>query len=481
MERLENGRLLLLLDSLLETGSVSLTARQLGFHPSAVSRKLAVLRKQLGDPLFSRSARGLVPTTHAEQLRPAIRLLASGIDTVFQKSEAIGTSLFDAQWNVAKKEAVPGLSFVPMNAVEGAPSSKELEKRLERFDNAVSPHERLLKYCSIISTGGGKRRTLTTDEAHDAMEAILGGKADQLQIATLLSIIQYRGVTATELAGFIRSLRKAVRNHFNVNIGVDLDWPCYASPHDQRPPWYIHAARLLSKAGYRVLLHGSSGSGSASGRHETVFGIANILVCDNAEAARLALETHNIAYVPLSSLLPQAYRLLALRGITGMRNPIHDAVYMSNPANAHTSLLGVSKASYRELHRDTAKILDDQSDLAIVSNVRGAAQINPSRSTTIFRLVNSTSVDVVANKIPHLKIDPLPYTTTLEFWQGIWTGEISDTKVEQIITSTAAAALMALSENAELAFDDVLREAERLWLSRHNNLHSHTRTSRSMS
>jgi DNA-binding transcriptional LysR family regulator len=65
--------LLLTLQVLLESHSVSATARELHLTQSAVSKALARLRAQFDDPLFLRVSKGLVPTPFARRLRRPLR------------------------------------------------------------------------------------------------------------------------------------------------------------------------------------------------------------------------------------------------------------------------------------------------------------------------------------------------------------------------------------------------------------------------
>jgi DNA-binding transcriptional LysR family regulator len=65
--------LLLTLEVLLETCSVSETARQLHLTQSAISKALGRLRLQFADPLFHRSSKGLVPTPYALRLQQPLR------------------------------------------------------------------------------------------------------------------------------------------------------------------------------------------------------------------------------------------------------------------------------------------------------------------------------------------------------------------------------------------------------------------------
>ncbi len=61
--------LLLTLQVLLETRSVSVAARELHLTQSAISKALARLRQQLDDPLFLRVSKGIVPTPFAQRLQ----------------------------------------------------------------------------------------------------------------------------------------------------------------------------------------------------------------------------------------------------------------------------------------------------------------------------------------------------------------------------------------------------------------------------
>ncbi|OZB11182.1 MAG: LysR family transcriptional regulator [Marinobacter sp. 34-60-7] len=59
--------------AVLDEGSVSRAAARLGVTQSAVSHTLDRLRQALGDPLFVKSGRGIVPTHYAVQAGPHIR------------------------------------------------------------------------------------------------------------------------------------------------------------------------------------------------------------------------------------------------------------------------------------------------------------------------------------------------------------------------------------------------------------------------
>jgi DNA-binding transcriptional LysR family regulator len=81
--------LLLVLDTVLAERSVARAARRLHVTPSAVSNALARLRGALGDPLVSRSGRGIVPTPRAAELAPTLARTLRELD------QAVSGSAFD--------------------------------------------------------------------------------------------------------------------------------------------------------------------------------------------------------------------------------------------------------------------------------------------------------------------------------------------------------------------------------------------------
>ncbi|HET8800322.1 MAG TPA: LysR family transcriptional regulator [Marinobacter sp.] len=68
--------------SVLDEGSVSRAAVRLGVTQSAVSHTLERLRQALGDPLFVKSGRGIVPTRYALQAGPHVRQILDDLQSL---------------------------------------------------------------------------------------------------------------------------------------------------------------------------------------------------------------------------------------------------------------------------------------------------------------------------------------------------------------------------------------------------------------
>ena len=76
--------LLLVLRTLLETTSVSETARRLDSSQPTVSRMLERLRRELDDPLLVKSSNAMVRTARASALRPVLDQLIEVLQEVYR-------------------------------------------------------------------------------------------------------------------------------------------------------------------------------------------------------------------------------------------------------------------------------------------------------------------------------------------------------------------------------------------------------------
>ncbi|WP_411034285.1 glycosyl transferase family protein [Shinella sp. BYT-45] len=462
-------RLLVVFDALLREGSVAKAAAGLGLQSPAVSRMLAQLRDMYGDPLFTRTARGLIPTPFAEGLRLRLRALAAETEQLVAASSgepaAAGPAAGDG-WAHRPLISAPPLSVRPSVLLQGQPTPDDFARKLAGIGHNAEPQKRLAKYIATSGSGAGRCRPLALEEAEDALGIILAGEADPVQVGALLATMQYRGVTAAEMAGSIKALRRHV-GAYDVRDGLaDLDWPAYVSPKLKSPPWFLHAARLVAMAGYRVLLHGHYGQGPDAGKLELAAETAGIPVCASLGEARAALAAGAIAYLPIGGASTQIQRLFGLYSLLEMRLPLNAAVPLLNPLGAAASLLGVSMPSRRDLLRDAAVLLGVR-DLSILGGNRDFAEFTPFRATTLFRLVGGEPADtrIAARRSVSAAPPPTAYTSR-EYWQAVWTGAARDDVAEAIVVDTAAAALLTMPACPLDTFEAARKQAAALWRGR---------------
>jgi len=96
-----NTNLLIALDALLQTHSVTEAAHQLSVTPSAASHSLRQLRELLGDPLLVRGQRGLRPTPLAESLRGPLRRALVDLQRVLQPDAALEPERMERRFVIA--------------------------------------------------------------------------------------------------------------------------------------------------------------------------------------------------------------------------------------------------------------------------------------------------------------------------------------------------------------------------------------------
>ena len=77
-------KLLECLDVLLRECNVTVSAERLNMSQGNMSNSLSRLRELLGDPLLVRTARGMVPTDHAMELRPLVQSLLRDISALLE-------------------------------------------------------------------------------------------------------------------------------------------------------------------------------------------------------------------------------------------------------------------------------------------------------------------------------------------------------------------------------------------------------------
>ncbi|WEX11032.1 glycosyl transferase family protein [Chelativorans sp. AA-79] len=458
-------RLLVALDALLVEGSVGRAARRMGLGTPAMSRLLAQLRAVYGDPILIRTGQGMVPTTFAESIRQRVRAVACEAEALL---EGLPPPLHESTARRAPVERSrpivqsPPLAMRPVLPLEGQPLPEDIARKLTDIENDADPHRRLARAIALVGGGAGRSRPLTREEAEEAFSIVLEGEADPIQIGALLIVLQYRGLTADELAGLVSAGRRHCCALPLESDAADLDWPAYLSPKSRTPPWFLHAARLVAQSGQRVLLHGQDGG---SGWLDMAVQAAGIPVCETIPEAREALAERRIAFLPVGSFAPQIRALLALYSMFEIRSPLNMLVHLLNPLGASASLLGVSNPSYPAQHRDAAQILGWR-QLAILGTRRDVAQATPFRMTPVYRLVDGVCSDGV---IPSRR-DPGGQARTalssLEYWDSMWHGRVRDERAREIIVATTAAALQVLSGSGEDRRAAAVETADALWRNR---------------
>ncbi|MBL4811063.1 MAG: glycosyl transferase family protein [Rhodobacteraceae bacterium] len=303
----------------------------------------------------------------------------------------------------------------------------------------------LAPYVKILGRGPGRSRSLTQDEANEALTLILQGAAAPEAVGAMLMLLRMKGETAAEIAGFASAARGLVRGP---NGLVGLDWPSYAAGRTRGAPWFLLAARLVAAAGHKVLVHGWNGAGTAALRAELP-GADVVLAGSVAEAVTL-LERHNIAYLSLESFAPEMHALLRLRDVFGLRSCINTVSRVMNPFGAPAAVQGVFHPPYRAIQAEAGGLLGLES-LSVIKGGGGEFERHPGkpaeadglRGGSLWSAVLPASIDDRAR----LAEGPDPATTLA----GLWAGADDDIFAEGVVLGTAALAFETLGEADPMA------------------------------
>lgn len=296
----------------------------------------------------------------------------------------------------------------------------------------------LSDHVRILGRGQGRARSLTQNEAFDAMSMMLKGAAPEA-VGAVLMLMRMKGETADEIAGFAAAAQAACPGLPT----ADLDWPSYAAGRTRGQPWFLLSAKLVAQAGHRVLLHGWNGSDPKVRDGLAAAGIA--CATSPHEAARL-IDRDGIAYLPLEHFHPALMDLLRLREVLGLRSCVNTVCRMLNPAKASASVQGVFHPSYRLLQQDAAQLLG-WSALSVIKGGGGEFERHPAKEIAMFGLRGgapwSQSQAAQSTCTRRLNADPGPSLTDL------WSGAATPAFETHVILGTAALALNTLGDTTD--------------------------------
>jgi anthranilate phosphoribosyltransferase len=317
-------------------------------------------------------------------------------------------------------------------------------------------------YIRLLGRGKKGSRSLTEDEARDAMAMILVGAVDPMQVGAFLMLLRVKEETPEEMAGFVRAAREQLAAPAEA-LRVDLDWSSYAGKR-QHAPWFILAALALADGGTRVLMHGAGGH--TPGRLYTEQALAQLGI----EASRswpeiqAALDSGAFAYLPLEAICPRLGDLLQLKPLLGLRSVANSLVRLINPCAAPVSLHSIFHPRYGEIHQQALLRLG-QPDAAVFKGEGGEIERKPDAVCDVLQIVDGKPGSQRWPRLLEGRWDKV--TPDSAVLRQLWRGEGSDRYGEQAVLATLAVALHALHrlETREQAQD----AAELLWRSRNRS------------
>ena len=284
-------------------------------------------------------------------------------------------------------------------------------------------------------------------------------KVEDTQLGAFLMLLRHKEESAEEMAGFTEAVRERLTAPA---IRVDIDWPTYAGKK-RHLPWYLLAAKCLAQNGVRIFMHG--GGAHTAGRlySEQLLDALAIPLCRNWQSVNEALDTGNLAFMPLQDWAPHLQRMIDLRNTLGLRSPIHSLARILNPLGARCGLQSIFHPGYQSVHREASSLLGDNS--IVIKGDGGEVEINPDTLSHLYGTTAGVGWDEewpALSAQRHVK----PASLQPEHLLALWRGEVEDSYPQLALLSTMALALRGLGTPREQAFE----QAQRFWDNRDTSI-----------
>jgi anthranilate phosphoribosyltransferase len=196
--------------------------------------------------------------------------------------------------------------------------------------------------------------TMTREEAKQAMDVIMTGGATESQIASLITVLRFRGETVDEMTGFAESMREHV---ISFDHDMDVIDTC-GTGGDGASTYNIStaAALVLASLGVKVAKHGNRAMSSKSGSADVLEQL-DIPIQSGIEEAKQALKTNHMCFL-FAPLYHVSMKYAApSRKDVGFRTIFNLLGPLTNPANCKRQLIGVFDTNIAEKMAKTLRNL----------------------------------------------------------------------------------------------------------------------------
>jgi len=230
-------------------------------------------------------------------------------------------------------------------------------------------------YHLITKIGKGQRgvRDLTWDEAKEALQLMMEGKATGHQIGAFLMAMRIKLEVFSELAAFTATTRNYV-----TPFSVPADWNVLDVPAYGEKRNTIHmclaSAILAAAAGAKICVHSIEHPSLASDLSR-ILGSLGIPTTFQGQDLIDALRDLGFAYLDLALYYPPLACFLELRDELGAQNLFHQVARLLNPTRARSQVIGVAHPPYLEKIPEAVTMLGGQR-LLVFQGVEGFPELS---------------------------------------------------------------------------------------------------------
>lgn len=319
------------------------------------------------------------------------------------------------------------------------------------------------QYVRILGKGKTGSRSLTQNEAYTAMQMILSGEVDDIQLGAFLMLLRVKEESHEELTGFVLAARDNIGGPVD-SINVQLDWSSYAGKKKQLP-WYLLSCFALADQGISIYMHGAGGHTPGRLYTENVLDELGVPVAKNWHAVEQQLGESNFSFMPLEFMCPELQRIIDLRYYLGLRSPVHTLSRLLNPLGAPYSLQSIFHPSYGDSHQQAAIALGQQ-NAGVFKGEGGEIERRPEATCTVKLVTDGIAFEEFWPKMVEGR-QPQPESLDVQDLIAVWRGEKEEAYAIDAITGTLAIALRLLNkaDNQQQA----ISMAQTYWRQRNKN------------
>jgi anthranilate phosphoribosyltransferase len=298
------------------------------------------------------------------------------------------------------------------------------------------------QYVRILGKGKTGSRSLTQTEAYAAMDMILSGEIEDIQLGAFLMLLRVKEESHEELTGFVLAVRDYIQAPAG-SINVQLDWSSYAGKKKQLP-WYLLSCFALADNGISIYMHGASGHTPGRLYTENVLHQLRVPVAKDWRTVEQQLRGNNFSFMPLEFLCPELKRIIDLRSYLGLRSPVHTLSRLLNPLSAPCSLQSIFHPSYGDSHQQAAITLGQQ-HAAVFKGEGGEVERRPEASCSVKLVTDGIASEELWPKMVEGR-QPQPESLDVQELIAVWRGEKEQTYASDAIIGTLAIALRLLNK-----------------------------------
>ena len=225
---------------------------------------------------------------------------------------------------------------------------------------------------------------LTAAEAELAFDVFMEGNASPVQMSSLLTAFQLKGVIPAELAGGVRALRKAMLEVTSEDSNQLVD-TCGTGGGDITTFNISTAAAFVAcGAGVRIAKHGNRSFTSRSGSADVLEALG-VCIELNPEKMALVLKDVGLTFMFAPLLHPAMRHVGPVRRELGFPTVMNILGPLTNPARVGRQLVGVSDKAMVSLVIEALRDLGHTSAL-VVHGEPGLDEISPMGPTIVAEL-----------------------------------------------------------------------------------------------